>query len=185
MKYGFYSAEWDPKIHGAALPMGEGYYMSYPLLSCTSLSCPILSYPILSCPAVPHLVLPCAVLYSTFAPLLLHCKLTVLHCTILYFSLLNSTLLYSMALYRLVLTCTVLNCPTLDLVLLCPDLPYPSLSCSSFSYPIPSRPVNIIPYSCPFSFDLIILSCISVSLYTLPHVHSVHFIKLTAVLLGR
>lgn len=31
VKYGFYSAEWDPKIHGTALPMGEGYYLSLSL----------------------------------------------------------------------------------------------------------------------------------------------------------
>ena len=24
VQYGFYSAEWNPKIHGTALPMGEG-----------------------------------------------------------------------------------------------------------------------------------------------------------------
>ena len=27
MKYGFYSAEWDPIPHGTAFPMGEGTYV--------------------------------------------------------------------------------------------------------------------------------------------------------------
>ena len=36
VKYGFYSAEWDPKPHGTAFPMGEGtivHYVSAALIS--------------------------------------------------------------------------------------------------------------------------------------------------------
>ena len=36
VKYGFYSAEWDPKPHGTAFPMGEGtivHYISAALIS--------------------------------------------------------------------------------------------------------------------------------------------------------
>ena len=29
VKYGFYSAEWDPKPHGTAFPMGEGTIVHY------------------------------------------------------------------------------------------------------------------------------------------------------------
>lgn len=49
VKYGFYSAEWDPKIHGTAMPMGEGntcpaWCVSFcHVMSCSALFCHVLS----------------------------------------------------------------------------------------------------------------------------------------------
>ena len=124
VKYGFYSAEWDPKIHGTALPMGEGYYLSF-FLSILS-SCSVLSF---SC-LLSALILILWFDFAASCSLLIHVLLRAVYTPWNHHPINDPAPLFCSALLCSALLCSALLCSAL----LCSALLCSALLCSALLY---------------------------------------------------